>query len=64
MRINMVETPGELIRDQQKQRGWLQSRLAGKVGGSRLWIGQFEKGKETVELGLVLKTLCALDLSL
>lgn len=64
MRIKTVETLGELVRDQRKQRGWSQSRLAEKVGVSRLWIGQFEKGKETVELGLVLKTLRALDLSL
>ncbi len=64
MRIKTVETLGELVRDQRKQRGWSQSRLAEKVGVSRLWVGQFEKGKETVEMGLVLKTLRALDLSL
>ncbi len=64
MRIKTVETLGELVRDQRKQRGWSQSRLAEKVGVSRLWVGQFENGKETVELGLVLKTLRALDLSL
>lgn len=64
MRIKTVETLGELVRDQRKQRGWSQSRLAEKVGVSRLWVGQFENGKETVELGLVLKTLRALDLTL
>lgn len=64
MRIKTVETLGELVRDQRKQRGWSQSRLAENVGVSRLWVGQFENGKETVELGLVLKTLRALDLSL
>lgn len=64
MRIKTVETLGELVRDQRKQRGWSQSRLAEKVGVSRLWVGQFENGKETVELGLVLKTLRALNLTL
>lgn len=64
MRIKTVEMLGELVRDQRKQRGWSQSKLAEKVGVSRLWVGQFENGKETVELGLVLKTLRALDLSL
>ena len=64
MRIKTVGTLGELVRDQRKQRGWSQSQLAEKVGVSRLWVGQFEKGKETVELGLVLKVLRALDLNL
>ena len=64
MRIKTVETLGELVRDQRKQRGWSQNRLAEKIGVSRLWIGQFENGKETVELGLVLKALRALDLAL
>jgi len=64
MRIKTVGTLGELVRDQRKQRGWSQRQLAEKVGVSRLWVGQFENGKETVELGLVLKTLRALDLHL
>ena len=64
MRIKTVETLGELVRDQRKQRGWSQGELAEKIGVSRLWVGQFENGKETVELGLVLKALRALDLSL
>lgn len=64
MRIKTVETIGELVRDQRKQRGWSQSQLAETVGVSRLWISQFENGKETVELGLVLKALRALDLTL
>ncbi len=64
MRIKTVETLGELVRDQRKQRGWSQSRLADEIGASRLWVGQFEKGKETVELGLVFKALRALDLGL
>ncbi len=64
MRIKTVETLGELVKDRRKQRGWSQTQLAEKIGASRLWVGQFEKGKETVEFGLVLKTLRALDLGL
>jgi y4mF family transcriptional regulator len=64
MRIRTASMLGELVRDQRKQRGWSQSELAHKSGVSRLWIGQFENGKETVELGKVLKTLHSLDLSL
>lgn len=64
MRIKSVENLGQLVCDQRKQRGWSQTRLAEKVGVSRLWISQLENGKESVEFGLVLKTLRALDLLL
>ena len=64
MRIKTVGIIGELVRDQRKQRGWSQSQLAEKAGVSRLWIGHLEKGKETVEFGLVLKTLRALEINL
>ena len=37
MRIKTVETLGELVRDQRKQRGWSQTALAEKAGVSRLW---------------------------
>ena len=30
----------------------------------KLWVGHLEKGKESVEMGLVMKTLRALDISL
>jgi putative transcriptional regulator len=64
MRIKAATTLGELVRDQRKQRGWSQGQLAEKVGVSRLWVSQFENGKETVELGLVLKTLREMNLGL
>jgi putative transcriptional regulator len=64
MRIKTAGTLGELVRNQRRQRGWSQSQLAEKVGVSRLWVSQFENGKETVELGLVFKALRALDLTL
>lgn len=64
MRIKTPEMLGELVRDQRKMRGWSQTSLAEKVGVSRLWISQFENGKASVELGLVLKTLRELNLGL
>lgn len=64
MRIKTAENLGQLVQDQRKQRGWSQTQLAEKVGVSRLWVSQFENGKESVELGLVLKTIRALDLIL
>lgn len=41
-----------------------QAELAQRVGVSRLWIGQVEHGKPGVGLGLVLRTLAALDVEL
>lgn len=64
MRIKTVEMLGELVRDQRKRRGWSQTRLAEQAGVSRLWIGHLERGKASVELGLVLKTLRVLNLNL
>ncbi len=64
MRIKTVGDLGNLVRDQRKTRGWSQSQLAERAGVSRLWVGQFENGKESVELGLVIKTLRALDIGL
>jgi y4mF family transcriptional regulator len=64
MRVQTTATLGELARDQRKKRGWSQSQLAEKIGVSRLWVGQFEKGKESVEIGLVLKLLRTLGLHL
>lgn len=64
MKIKSAKAAGALVRDQRKGLGWSQEELAGKVGASRLWIGNFEKGKETVEFGLVLRTFRALGLAL
>jgi HTH-type transcriptional regulator/antitoxin HipB len=60
------QTPRELaalIRSRRKQRGWSQSQLAERAGVSRDWIIGLEKGRSTVEFGLVLRTIKALGLS-
>jgi HTH-type transcriptional regulator/antitoxin HipB len=41
-----------------------QATLARKVGVSRWWIHEVEKGKPRAELGLVLRTLTTLGVSL
>jgi len=53
---------GHLIRERRRQLGLDQQTLAKKVGVSRLWIIEFERGKPRAEIGLVLRTLAALDL--
>jgi HTH-type transcriptional regulator/antitoxin HipB len=55
---------GILVRSERERRGWSQSELAGKVGVSLPWISQFERGKATAQIDLVLKTLAALEIRL
>lgn len=64
MRIKTVKSAGALVRDQRKGLGWSQEELAEKVGVSRLWIGHLEKGKESVEFGLVIRTFRVLGLAM
>ncbi len=62
-----IRTPLELgafLRDLRKKRGLDQGTLAREVGVSRQWIVEMEKGKSSVALGLVLRTLSALGASI
>jgi y4mF family transcriptional regulator len=59
------QTPRELaalIRSRRKLRGLSQTQLAALAGVSRDWIIGLEKGRSTVEFGLVLRTAKALGL--
>lgn len=63
----LIRTPTELgaaIRDRRRGLGLGQAELADKVGVRRQWIIAIEKGKPRAEIGLVLRTLQALDLRL
>jgi HTH-type transcriptional regulator/antitoxin HipB len=59
MRIRTPKDVGALIRDRRQTLGLDQGQLAKKVGVSRLWINQIERGKPGASLGLVLRTLAA-----
>ncbi len=52
-----------LIRSRRKLRALSQTQLAALAGVSRDWIIGLEKGRSTVEFGLVLRTAKALGLS-
>lgn len=52
---------GHLVRDRRKGKGWTQAELARRLGVSRLWIVQLEQGKDTAQIGLVLRALNELD---
>jgi HTH-type transcriptional regulator/antitoxin HipB len=55
---------GAIIRARRTALGLGQAELAAKVGVSRLWINQIERGKRGASLGLILRTLRALDVTL
>jgi HTH-type transcriptional regulator/antitoxin HipB len=64
MRIQTPADLGALIRNTRKKLKLDQSTLAKKIGVSRLWLVEIEKGKPRAEMGLVLRTLDALQISL
>lgn len=64
MFLRSVKEFGTLVRAERERRGWSQSELAGRVGVSLPWISQFERGKATAQIDLVLKTLAALEIRL
>ena len=60
-----IRTPQEIglaIRERRRKLGLDQEELAARVNVSRQWIIEIEKGKPRAELGLVLRTLNALNL--
>jgi HTH-type transcriptional regulator/antitoxin HipB len=64
MIVRSVKDLGALVRDRRKSLGWSQGELASKIGVRRLWVSQFEAGKTTAHIGLVMRALRALDLDL
>jgi HTH-type transcriptional regulator / antitoxin HipB len=63
----LVRTPVELgafIRDRRKQLKLNQSTFAKKIGVSRQWVIEIERGHARAELGLVLRALGVLDINL
>ena len=61
MKTQTIRDVASLARLRRSEKGWSQARLAQAVGVGREWIIDFEKGKSTVEWGLVLRTLKELD---
>ncbi len=62
-----VPTPaaiGALIRDRRRALGLDQAELAARIGVSRLWVNQVERGKPGASLGLVLRALAAVGVTL
>jgi HTH-type transcriptional regulator/antitoxin HipB len=64
MRIRTPIDIGALIRDRRTALALDQKELAGKIGVSRQWIVEIEKGKPRAEIALVLRTIEALGIAL
>lgn len=63
----LVRTPtdlGALIRDRRKQLKIDQAAFAKRVGVSRQWVIEIERGHARAEFALVLRALDALDIQL
>jgi HTH-type transcriptional regulator/antitoxin HipB len=63
MRIRTPADLGALIRDHRTKLSLDQKTLAQKVGVSRQWIVDVEKGKPRAEIGLLLRTIHALGIA-
>jgi HTH-type transcriptional regulator / antitoxin HipB len=62
-----IRTPADLgaaIRDRRKQLGLDQSTLAKRIGVSRQWLIEVERGHPRAAMGLVLRAIDALGIRL
>ena len=64
MRLRTPSDIGALIRERRRALGLDQRTLALRVGVSRQWIVEAEKGKRGAPVGLVLRTLETLGVGL
>ncbi|MGP3958813.1 helix-turn-helix domain-containing protein [Nonomuraea sp. 3N208] len=55
---------GALVRERRRALGRTQQAVADEVGVSRQWIVRLEGGRNTLELGLVMRTLGVLGLTM
>jgi HTH-type transcriptional regulator / antitoxin HipB len=63
MRIRNIKDLGAYLRARRTELGMDQATLAEKAGTSRKWLIEVENGKPGAALGLVLRTLRALDVA-
>ncbi len=63
-KINSIRDLAAAARGRRLELGLSQSELATRARVSRQWIGEFESGKPSAELGLVIRLLDAVGLRL
>ena len=64
MRIRTATDLGAFIRERRTALGMDQLSLAKKAGTSRKWLVEVEQGKTGAEIGLILRTLKSLEISI
>jgi HTH-type transcriptional regulator / antitoxin HipB len=64
MQIRRPEELGTVILSVRRARGLNQAELAKRLGVSRVWLGQVERGKASLRLDLVLRVLNELQITL
>ncbi len=64
MKARSIRDLAAVVRGRRKDLGLSQAELAERAGVSRKWIYQFEAGKPTAELRLILRVFDALGLVL
>jgi y4mF family transcriptional regulator len=64
VKTKTIRDVAALARKRRRELGLAQAQLAAAVGVGREWIIDFEKGKSTVEWGLVFRTLKELGLEI
>lgn len=64
MRIRTSTDLGAFIRERRISLGWDQTELANQVGASRKWVSEVERGKPRAEMGLILRALKTLGVSI
>lgn len=62
MRVNSTSELASLIRRRRRELGLTQTELARRVGASRHWVMELERGKPGVSLEMVLNATAALGL--
>jgi len=64
VRIRTATDLGAFIRQRRTKLGMDQVSLAQKAGTSRKWLVEVEQGKPGAEIGLILRTLKSLEISI
>jgi len=64
MHVRTASAIGAAIRSRRRELKLDQAQLARKIGATRQWLITIEKGKDTAEIGMVLRALAALGLDL
>jgi HTH-type transcriptional regulator/antitoxin HipB len=64
MALHTAREIGAAVRARRTSKGWTQEDLAAKVGVSRDWVSDLERGASNPRLNLLLRCLAVLDLGL